>query len=210
MGKFFVVNFNDGFDITDRLERVNKVISNFGGVEVHVVDNPWLAYKHACMRHTAKKFLNNFFAIENLPKFEDVMKTPFYERMVPINSSRFFALVASGYHAAISTNFTDVINFLHGCHFPVVKEFISYEAALMWVNHIFLLPICSMSAYLKGNVQLIDALDNKISHLPYSDWINKNCDLPPEKRFTPENCVEPSQEGEYILPLELVELPPPN
>lgn len=210
MKKFFSVIFNDGFDITDRLERVHKVLNTFGGIEIHFSDDPWQAYYCACFRHTIKKLSLNPFIMPILPKFEDVLNAPFYERITPVASPRFFALLAPGYKASIATDSNTVINFLWSFERAAVKEFNNYEEALGWVNKIFIVPIIAMGAYLREEIPMIDKLDDKVSQFPYEEWLEKNCNLPPEKRFTPENCVESPQESEYILPLELVELPPSN
>ena len=210
MRKFFVVNFDGGFDITNSLSRVEMVVSKFNGIEIHEANDLWLAYQQACIRYTAKKLSSNTFFMPTLPKFEDVVKAPFYERIIPITGSRFFALITDNYCASISTEILDIVNFLHYFNHCIVKEFSGYEEALNFINRIFLTPIISMGAYLKQDIPLIDELDNKVSQLPYSSWLDQNCELPPEKRFTPENCVKTPEEEEFTLPLDLVELPPQN
>ena len=55
MQKFFVINFDDGFDLTDQLERVQFVLNTFPSIEIQTVPDSWSAYQIACLRHTAKK-----------------------------------------------------------------------------------------------------------------------------------------------------------
>lgn len=209
MKRFFVVNFEDGFDLTDDFARIKYVIGKFSGVEIREIDEPWQAYCYACFRHTTKKLSRNQFVMPILPKFEDVLNAPFYERMTPVASPRFFALVAPGYKASIATDSNKVIDFLWSFESAVVKEFNNYEEALGWVNRFFIVPIIAMGAYLKEEIPLIDKLDDKVSQFPYQKWLEKNCDIPSEKRFTPDNCVA-LEEKEFILPLDLVELPSPK
>ena len=54
MQKFFVINFDDGFDLTDQLERVQFDLKTFPGVEIQSVADSWSAYRTACLKHTAK------------------------------------------------------------------------------------------------------------------------------------------------------------
>lgn len=210
MTKFFVVNFEDGFDFTDDLKRVQYVLEKVSGVEIRMTDDEWRAYQYACCYHTAKKLLRNPFVMPTLPKFEDVLKAPFYERLVPTMAQRFFALVAYGYHVSVSTAIGGVVSFLDKFDYPRVKEFVSYDEAVGWINRVALTPIIAMGAYLKDNVPLIEDLDERVSVFPYESWLDQNCELPPEKRFTPENCVVAPEEKEFRLPLDLVELPSPK
>ena len=204
MEKLFVINFESGFDLTYDLKRVNYVIEKFPNIEIVQIDDSWRAYQFACVRHTRKKLSRNPFSMPIMPKFEDVLRAPFYERIVPVRTPRFFALIAEGYRAAISTNIIVVVNFLKIFDYPCVKEFNTYDDSLCWVNKIFLTPIISMSAYIKEGIPLIDELSDSVSAFPYESWLEKNCELPPEKRFIPENCVA-APEKEFNLPLELVE-----
>lgn len=210
MERFFVINFEDGFDLTDDLTRINFVIRKFSGIEIREIAEPWQAYYYACFRHTTKKLSRNSFIMPILPKFEDVLNAPFYERITPVASPRFFALLAPGYKASIATDTNTVIDFLWNFESAVVKEFNNYEDSLSWVNKFFIIPIISMGAYLKAAIPLIDKLDDKISEFPYQEWLEKNCELPSEKRFTPENCVIAPEENEFTLPLDLVKLPSPK
>ena len=41
MQKFFVINFEDGFDLTDQLERVQFVLNTFPGIEIQTVPDSW-------------------------------------------------------------------------------------------------------------------------------------------------------------------------
>lgn len=205
MKKIFVINFESGFDLTDNLSRVKFVVEKFSSIMIQTMEDSWQAYCYACFHHATKKLLRNSFAMPIMPKFEDVLKAPFYDRAVSATTPRFFALIAEGYHAAISIDITVVINFLQMFDYPLVREFRTHEAALSWVNKIFLTPMISMAAYLKSEVPLIDELDDSVSSFPYETWLDQNCELPPEKRFTPENCVAAQKEIEFTLPLELVE-----
>lgn len=210
MKRFFVINFEDGFDLTEDLKRVRYVLEKVSGVEIRIMNDEWQAYYCACFHHTAKKLLRDSFVTPTLPKLEDVLRAPFYERIVPTMAPRFFALIGAGYHVSISTAIADVINFLHECNYPRVKEFVSYDEAVGWINRVVLTPIMMMGAYLKSDVPLIEDLDEKISVFPYESWLDQNCELPPDKRFTPENCVVAPDEKEFTLPLDLVELPSPK
>ena len=210
MQKFFVINFESGFDLTYDLDRVKYVIEKFPNIEIFQIDESWQAYRYACFRHTRKKLSRNPFSMPIMPKFEDVLRAPFYERIVPVRTPRFFALIAEGYHASISTDITVVVNFLTMFDCPCVKEFNTYDASLCWVNKIFLTPIISMGAYIKEAIPLIDELDDSVSSFPYESWLDQNCELPPDKRFTPENCVVVPEKKEFTLPLDLIELPSPK
>ena len=145
-----------------------------------------------------------------LPKFEDVMQSPFYERKPQLPSTRYFAMVTSEYHATIATDVSSILNFLDSFDAPFVKEFACYDEAHGWINRLLLTPIIAMGAYLTADLPLIDGLDDTVTLLPYKAWLEKNCSLAPEKLFTPQNCVEQSDEKTFNLPLALIELPPPK
>ena len=210
MAKFFIVNFEDGFDLTNDLSRIKWVMEQSSDVKIWTLNDSWQAYCFACLHHTKKKLSRLPFVAVSLPRFEDVLKAPFYERLVPARTTRFFALVAEDYHASISNDVMDIINFLDMFEYPLVKEFYTYDEALVAVNQFLVTPVMAMGAYLKGEVPLIDELDEKVSVFPYESWLKKNCELPPEKFFTPENCVVAPEEKEFALPLDLVELPSPK
>lgn len=210
MQKFFVINFDDGFDLTDQLERVQFVLNTFPNVEIQTVADSWSAYRTACMRHTAKKLNHAPFVMPVLPKFEDVMQSPFYERKPLLPPTRYFAMATSEYHATIATDVSSILNFLDSFDAPFVKEFACYDEAHAWINRLLLTPIIAMGAYLTADIPLIDGLDDKVTYLPYPSWLEKNCSLPPEQQFTPQNCVEQSDEQTFNLPLDLIELPPPK
>ncbi|MBR3746961.1 MAG: hypothetical protein IKN27_08385 [Selenomonadaceae bacterium] len=210
MQKFFVINFDDGFDLTDRLERVQFDLKTFPGIEIQTVPDSWSAYRIACLKHTAKKLNHSPFVMPTLPRFEDVMPSPFYERIPQLPPTRYFAMATSDYHATIATDVSTVLNFLDSFNAPFVKEFTNYDAALYWINRIFTLPIIAMGAYLTADIPLIDGLDDKVTLLPYQSWLEKNCSLAPEQLFTPQNCVAQSDEQNFTLPLDLIELPPPK
>lgn len=150
------------------------------------------------------------FVMPTLPRFEDVMQSPFYERIPPLPPTRYFAMATSNYHGSISHNVADVLNFLDSFDAPFVKEFGRYDDALCWLNRLLLTPIIAMGAYLTADIPLIDGLDDTVSLLPYKAWIEKNCSLAPEQLFTPQNCVAQSDEQNFTLPLDLIELPPPK
>lgn len=163
MQKFFVINFDDGFDLTDRLERVQFDLKTFPGIEIQTVPDSWSAYRIACLKHTAKKLNHSPFVMPTLPRFEDVMQSPFYERIPQLPPTRYFAMATSDYHATIATDVSTVLNFLDRFNAPFVKEFTNYDAALYWINRIFTLPIIAMSAYLTADIPLIDGLDDKVT-----------------------------------------------
>lgn len=163
MQKFFVINFDDGFDLTDRLERVQFDLKTFPGIEIQTVPDSWSAYRIACLKHTAKKLNHSPFVMPTLPRFEDVMQSPFYERIPQLPPTRYFAMATSDYHATIATDVSTVLNFLDSFNAPFVKEFTNYDAALYWINRIFTLPIIAMSAYLTADIPLIDGLDDKVT-----------------------------------------------
>ena len=210
MQKFFVINFDDGFDLTDRLERVQFDLKTFPGIEIQTVPDSWSAYRIACLKHTAKKLNHSPFVMPTLPRFEDVSIAPFYERKPQLPPTRYFAMVTSEYHATIATDVSSILNFLDSFDAPFVKEFVRYDAALEWINRLLLMPIIAMSAYLTADLPLIDGLDDTVTLLPYKAWLEKNCSLAPEKLFTLQNCVEQSDEKTFNLPLDLIELPPPK
>lgn len=210
MQKFFVINFDDGFDLTDRLERVQFDLKTFPGIEIQTVPDSWSAYRIACLKHTTKKLNHAPFVMPVLPKFEDVMQSPFYERIPQLPSTRYFAMTTSNYHGSISQNIEDVLKFLNEFDAPFVKEFVCYDEGLSWINRLLLTPIIAMGAYLTADIPLIDGLDDKVTLLPYQSWLEKNCSLAPEQLFTPQNCVAQSDEQNFTLPLDLIELPPPK
>lgn len=111
MQKFFVINFDDGFDLTDRLERVQFDLKTFPGIEIQTVPDSWSAYRIACLKHTAKKLNHSPFVMPTLPRFEDVMQSPFYERIPQLPPTRYFAMATSDYHATIATDVSTVLNF---------------------------------------------------------------------------------------------------
>ena len=210
MQKFFVINFDDGFDLTDQLERVQFVLKIFPSVEIHTVADSWSAYRFACLKHTEKKLTYSPLVIPPLPRFEDVMQSPFYERKPPLPPTRYFAMATNYYCASISQNIEDVLNFLNDFDSPVVKEFACYDEAHSWINRLLLTPIIAMGAYLTDDIPLIDELDDKVTSWSYQSWLQKNCALAPEQQFIPQNCVEQSDEPSFTLPPDLIELPPPK
>ena len=210
MQKFFVINFDDGFDLTDRLDRVQFVLKTFPNVEIQTVADSWSAYRLACLKHTTKKLNHAPFVMPVLPKFEDVMQSPFYERIPQLPSTRYFAMTTSNYHGSISQNIEDVLKFLNEFDAPFVKEFVCYDEGLSWINRLLLTPIIAMGAYLTADIPSIDGLDDNVTLLPYQSWLQKNCSLDPEQLFTPQNCVEQSDEQNFTSPLDLIELPPPK
>ena len=210
MKKFFVINFEDGFDLTDQLDRVQFVLNTFPSIEIQTVADSWSAYRIACLKHTAQKLNHSPFVMPTLPRFEDVSIAPFYERKPQLPPTRYFAMVTSEYHATIATDVSSILNFLDSFDAPFVKEFVRYDAALEWINRLLLMPIIAMSAYLTADLPLIDGLDDTVTLLPYKAWLEKNCSLAPEKLFTLQNCVEQSDEKTFNLPLDLIELPPPK
>ena len=167
MQKFFVINFDDGFDLTDRLDRVQFVLNTFPNVEIQTVADSWSAYRIACMRHTTKKLNHSPFVTPTLPRFEDVSIAPFYERKPQLPPIRYFAMVTNEYHATIATDVSSILNFLDSFDAPFVKEFTNHDAALEWINRLLLTPIIAMSAYLTADLPLIDGLDDTVSLLPY-------------------------------------------
>ena len=205
MSKIFVMHFEDGFDITTDLRRIKWVVEQSSDVEIRTREDAWQAYLHACLHHAKKKLSRQPFVAVSLPKFEDVLKAPFYERIVPARTTRFFALVAENYHASISTKVMDVINFLDMFEYPLVKECYTYDEALGAVNLLLVTPVMAMGAYLKGDIPFIDELDESVSVFPYKSWLKQNCELPPEKLFTPAHCVASQDEKDFTVPLELVE-----
>ena len=210
MQKFFVINFDDGFDLTDRLERVQFDLKTFPSIEIQTVPDSWSAYRIACLKHTAKKLNHSPFVIPTLPRFEDVMQSPFYERIPQLPPTRYFAMATSDYHATIAPDVSTVLNFLDSFNAPFVKEFVCYDEGLSWINRLLLTPIIAMGAYLTADIPLIDGLDDKVTLLPYQSWLEKNCSLAPEQLFTPQNCVAQSDEQNFTLPLDLIGLPPPK
>lgn len=210
MQKFFVINFDDGFDLTDWLDRVQFVLNTFPGIEIQTVTDSWSAYCLACLKHTTKKLNHSPLLIPPLPLFEDVKQSPFYERKPQLPPIRYFAMATSDYHDAIATDVSSILNFLDSFDAPFVKEFTCYDDAQRWLNLLLLTPIIAMGAYLTDDIPLIDRLDDNVILLPYKAWLEKNCSLAPEKLFTPQNCVEQSDEKTFNLPLALIELPPPK
>ena len=97
MSKIFVVNFEDGFDITTDLRRIKWVVEHSSNVKIRALNDSWQAYLYGCFNHTEKKLSRLLFVAVRLPRFEDVLKAPFYERIVPARTTRFFALVAENY-----------------------------------------------------------------------------------------------------------------
>ena len=64
MKKFFVINFESGFDLTGDFKRINYIIKKFPNIEIRQIDDPWQAYQYACFRHTKKnieKFVHNAY-----------------------------------------------------------------------------------------------------------------------------------------------------
>ena len=164
-----------------------------------------------CLPETHRQKLNHSpFVMPTLPRFEDVSIAPFYERIPPLPPTRYFAMATSNYHGSISHNVADVLNFLDSFDAPFVKEFGRYDDALCWLNRLLLTPIIAMGAYLTADLPLIDGLDDTVTLLPYKAWLEKNCSLAPEQLFTPQNCVEQSDEKTFNLPLDPIELPPPK
>lgn len=53
-------------------------------------------------------------------------------------AQRFFALVAYGYHVSVSTAIGGVVSFLDKFDYPRVKEFVSYDEAVGWINRVAL------------------------------------------------------------------------
>ena len=81
MSKIFVVHFEDGFDVTDNLSRIKCVVEQSSDVKIRTLNDSWQAYCFACLHHAKKKLSHFPFVAVSLPRFEDVLKAPFYERL---------------------------------------------------------------------------------------------------------------------------------
>ena len=79
MSKIFVVNFEDGFDITTDLRRIKWVVEHSSNVKIRALNDSWQAYLYGCFNHTEKKLSRLPFVAVRLPRFEDVLKAPFYQ-----------------------------------------------------------------------------------------------------------------------------------
>lgn len=91
--RIFRVNHLGGFILLQNTESLEWVVANNSNVQV--VEKPSIqqAYVEACNQHVGDEWERNTYSQSLLPRFEDVLRAPYYAHGFVAQIRRFFATV---------------------------------------------------------------------------------------------------------------------
>ena len=168
----FRVNYNGGFALANSTELLNWFISNNSGIHVVEAPNVEQAYFDACNQHVQDEWTKNPYYQPLLPKFEDVLQSPYhvFGFVAQILAHRFFATVNPDF-IGIYDNVQEAVEFVEHFKPSGLKEFSSADAAKLWLNERFILPMVAMSAYVTDQIKYIMNLPmNNAVPINYRQW----------------------------------------
>lgn len=168
----FRVNYNGGFALANSTEILTWLISNNSGVHVVEAPNVEQAYFDACNQHVQDEWIKNPYYQPFLPKFEDVLQSPYhvFSFVAQIPAHRFFATVNPDF-IGIYDNVQEAVEFVEYFKPSGLKEFYSADAAKLWLNERFILPMVAMSAYVTDPIEYIVNIPlNTAVPIHYRQW----------------------------------------
>lgn len=150
----FCINHLGGFTLLGNTKSLNWTISNNSGVQV--VEEPSLdrAYVRGCDQYVRDEWEKNPYHQPILPQFADALRAPYYAPgfVAHIPSSRFFATLHRDY-VGIYDNVQGAVEFIDYFAPSGLKEFSTADAAKLWLNEYFILPMMAMSAYVTEPIE---------------------------------------------------------
>ena len=191
----FCVNHLGGFTLLGNTESLSWTIANNSNVQV--VEEPSLdrAYVRGCDQYVRDEWEKNPYHQPILPQFADALRAPYYAPgfIAQIPSSRFFATVHRDY-IGIYDNVQGAVEFVNYFKPSVLKEFSTADAAKLWLNEYFILPMLAMSAYVTAPIEYIMNLPlNSAVPVRYRQWWEQN--LPAVNNM-------PFSQPQFLLPPE--------
>lgn len=191
----FCVNHLGGFTLLGNTESLSWTIANNSNVQV--VEEPSLdrAYVRGCDQYVRDEWEKNPYHQPILPQFADALRAPYYAPgfVAQIPSSRFFATVHRDY-IGIYDNVQGAVEFVNYFKPSVLKEFSTADAAKLWLNEYFILPMLAMSAYVTAPIEYIMNLPlNSAVPVRYRQWWEQN--LPAVNNM-------PFSQPQFLLPPE--------
>ena len=191
----FCVSHLGGFTLLGNTESLSWTITNNSNVQV--VEEPSLdrAYVRGCDQYVRDEWEKNPYHQPILPQFADALRAPYYAPgfVAQIPSSRFFATVHRDY-IGIYDNVQGAVEFVNYFKPSVLKEFSTADAAKLWLNEYFILPMLAMSAYVTAPIEYIMNLPlNSAVPVRYRQWWEQN--LPAVNNM-------PFSQPQFLLPPE--------
>ena len=191
----FCVNHLGGVTLLGNTESLSWTIANNSNVQV--VEEPSLdrAYVRGCDQYVRDEWEKNPYHQPILPQFADALRAPYYAPgfIAQIPSSRFFATVHRDY-IGIYDNVQGAVEFVNYFKPSVLKEFSTADAAKLWLNEYFILPMLAMSAYVTAPIEYIMNLPlNSAVPVRYRQWWEQN--LPAVNNM-------PFSQPQFLLPPE--------
>ena len=192
----FCVNHLGGFTLLSNTESLSWTISNNSGVQV--VEEPSLdrAYVRGCDQYVRDEWARNPYQQPLVPRFEDVIRSPYYAPgfVAQIPSSRFFATVHRDY-IGIYDSVQGAVEFIDYFKPSGLKEFSTADAAKLWLNERFILPMLAMSAYVTDPIEYIMSLPlNTAVPVRYRQWWEQNLHAVNNMPFVQPQFLLPSKE----------------
>lgn len=174
--RFFRVNHIGGFTLLQNTESLEWVVANNSNVQVVETPSIEQAYAEACNQHVGDEWERNPYQQPLLPRFEDVLRAPYYAPgfVAQIPSGRFFATVHRDYIGIYDT-VKNAVEFIDYFAPSGLKEFSTADAAKLWLNERFILPMLAMSAYVTEPIEYIKKLPlNTSVPVRYRQWWERN------------------------------------
>ena len=192
----FRVNYNDGFALANSTELLNWFITNNSGVHVVEAPNVEQAYFDACNQFVRDGWTKNPYHQPFLPKFEDVLRSPYHVSgfVTQIPACRFFATVSPDF-IGIYDNVQEAVEFVEHFKPSGLKEFSSADAAKLWLNERFIVPMLAMSAYVTEPIEYLKNLPlNNAVPVHYLQWWQRNLPNVNNMPFTQPQFLLPPEE----------------
>lgn len=173
------VNHRGGFALLQNTELLSWMLEN--NSDIQIVEEPSLeiAYVRACDQYVRDEWTRNPYRQPLLPRFQDVIQRPYYAPgfVAQISSSRFFATFHRDY-VGIYDNVQRAVEFIDYFAPSCLKEVSTADAAKLWLNEKFILPMLAISAYVTDSIDYIKNLPlNCAVPISYCQWWQRNLPL---------------------------------
>ena len=172
VSRAFRINYDGGFALANSTELLTWLINNNSGVHVVELPNVERAYFDACNQFVRDEWMKNPYVQPIVPKFEDVLRSPYHVPgfVAQIPACRFFATVRPDYIGIYDT-VEGAVEFIDYFAPSSLKEFSTADAAKLWINERFILPMLAMSAYVTDKIEYIKNLPlNTAAPIHYRQW----------------------------------------
>lgn len=195
--RIFRVNHLGGFAILQNIEPMTWIIENTNIVTVAEVSSVGQAYVDACNQYSRDTWRKNPYTQPIVPKFDDICRTPYQTPgfIAQISTNRFFAIANRDY-VGIYDEVKGAVEFMNYFRWCLLQEFSTVDAAKLWLNECFILPMLAMSAYVTEPIEYIKNLPlNTAVPVRYRQWWQNNLPAVNNMPFSqPQFLLSPKEE----------------